>query len=428
MDKNNIIERINNRKDYTVGIIGLGYVGLPLMLAFSEKGYPTLGFDVDKRKLISLNKGESYIKHISLPPNRIFPVTDDFTKLAECDAVIICVPTPLNRNREPDMSYVETSARYAAKTLHEGQLVILESTTYPGTTDTLVKDILEKGTSLKAGKNFHLAFSPEREDPGNAKYNTVTIPKIVGGFTPDCTEIAVTLYKNVLDKVIAVADCRVAEMTKLLENIFRSVNIALVNELKMLCDVMDINIWDVIDAAATKPFGYMPFYPGPGLGGHCIPIDPFYLTWKAREYEQPTRFIELAGEINTGMHHYVIDKLAFVLNEFKKPINGTNILIIGVAYKKNVDDLRESPALAIIDKLKKLGANIKYYDPYIPELNGDVSIEYNESELKKFNAALIVTDHSNVDYQLLLNSVPVVVDTRNATKNVKRNRNRIYRA
>jgi UDP-N-acetyl-D-glucosamine dehydrogenase len=305
----------------------------------------------------------------------------------------------------------------------------LESTTYPGTTDELLKDILENNNhNLKAGKDFYLAFSPEREDPGNAKYNTETIPKIVGGLTKDCTDVAVALYEEIMYKVFPVLDCRVAEMTKLLENIFRSVNIALVNELKMLCDAMNINIWEVIKAASTKPFGYMPFYPGPGLGGHCIPIDPFYLAWKAREYEQPTRFIELAGEINTGMHHYVIDRLVAVLNERRQCPSNAHILVIGVAYKKDVDDMRESPAIPIIKKLERLGAIVSYYDPYVPELpkmnKSSINID-DEAFLRKIDVALIITDHSNFDYQKLVNSVSSVVDTRNATKNVKENRDRI---
>ncbi|HSD62338.1 MAG TPA: nucleotide sugar dehydrogenase, partial [Ignavibacteriaceae bacterium] len=374
-----LLDKINN-KSAVIGIIGMGYVGLPLGLEFASKGFKVIGFDLDESKVRKLNKGESYIKHIA--PSRIknvlanqkFSATSQFEKLPEADAIIICVPTPLDDHREPDMTYIINTTETIAKYLRKGQLVSLESTTYPGTTDEILKPMFEKagerdgGKKFVAGKDFHLSFSPEREDPNNPDFNTATIPKVVGGVTPDCVKIATTLYNNVVVKTVPVSSTRAAEATKLTENIYRSVNIALVNELKMVFDRMNIDVWEVIDAAATKPFGFQPFYPGPGLGGHCIPIDPFYLTWKAREFEIHTRFIELAGEVNTYMPYYVVEKSGEALNRVKKSLNGSKVLILGVAYKKDVDDMRESPSLRLIELFREKGCNVSYNDPYVSKL------------------------------------------------------------
>lgn len=440
MDTATFVKRIKD-KQAVVGIVGLGYVGLPLSLTFAQGGFKVIGLDIDASKIVQLRAGKSYIRHIGdtlIGPHtqsgRFVP-TDDFSAVGQCDAVILCVPTPLNRNREPDMTYIEGTARSIAPHLRRDQLVVLESTTYPGTTDELLRGILERLSGLQAGTDFYLAFSPEREDPGNAKFNTQRIPKVVGGLTPACREVAALLYGAVLAQVVPVSSTRVAEMTKLLENIFRSVNIALVNELKMLCEAMNIDIWEVIDAASTKPFGYMPFYPGPGLGGHCIPIDPFYLTWKAREYEQTTRFIELAGEVNTGMPHYVIERTAWALNGVKKAMNGANILVLGAAYKKDVDDMRESPALRIIEMLQTRGAQVQYHDPYVPKLpktrHYDLdmsSVPIDDATLRGCDALIIVTDHSSIDYARLVRLAPLVIDTRNATRSVVEHRERIVKA
>ncbi len=435
-----LMEKIESRSAI-VGVIGLGYVGLPLVLEFNRAGYSVIGFDLDEFKITALAKGKSYIKHIS--PSRLkalndsnkFEATTDFRRLKECDALIICVPTPLNVNREPDLSFVENTARQIRKTLRPGQLISLESTTYPGTTDELTLPILEEGSGLKCGKDFFLAYSPEREDPGNPSFNTRTIPKVVGGLTRQCGLLASALYGNVIDHVVKVKGCREAEMTKLLENIFRSVNIALVNELKMVGDRMNIDIWEVIDAASTKPFGFMPFYPGPGLGGHCIPIDPFYLTWKAREYKISTRFIELAGEINTSMPEYVIHKTLEALNEHCKSLKGSTVLVLGAAYKKDVDDMRESPTLELIDLLREHGAKVEYNDPHIPKLAPTRKHKFNmksqpltEKKLASVDVVLISTDHSDYDYDFIVKHAPLVIDTRNATRNVKKNRKKIFRA
>src|SRR4030066_2522292 len=369
---NSLLNRINERSAL-IGIVGLGYVGLPLVLRFCEEGFKVCGVDIDREKADKLNSGESYIKHISsekvrqFVDRRLFEATVDMQRLKEADAIIICVPTPLTDKRDPDMQYVEATAREVARHLRLGQLISLESTTYPGTTEELLLPLFtEKG--LKAGKDFFLVFSPEREDPGRKDFTTKTTPKIVGGVTPQCLEMGAALYSKVVAKVVQVSSPKAAEMTKLLENIYRSVNIALVNELKMLCDRMGIDIWEVIEAAKTKPFGFQAFYPGPGLGGHCIPVDPFYLTWKAREYDFTTRFIFLAGEINVHIPYYVVSKVQDALNERGKSIRGAKILILGVAYKKDVDDARESPALAIMDLLMKKGAIPFYHDRYIPTL------------------------------------------------------------
>ncbi|MEK7703927.1 MAG: nucleotide sugar dehydrogenase [Myxococcota bacterium] len=429
------------RKEAVIGVVGLGYVGLPLVLTFARKGLRLVGFDIDEEKIRKLRVGESYIRHIAAEPlkalvdNGQLTPTTDFTRVRDCDAVIICVPTPLNKNREPDVSYIVNTARSIAPYLKRGQLVVLESTTYPGTTDELLSKELETPTGLRAGVDYFLAFSPEREDPGNPNFDTQRIPKVVGGLTPACREVAVALYRSALDKVVPVSSTRAAEMAKLLENIFRSVNIALVNEMKLVAERMDIDIWEVIDAAATKPFGFMPFYPGPGLGGHCIPIDPFYLTWKAREYEVATRFIELAGEVNTAMPRHVVDRTAEALNQRKKPLNGSKILMLGIAYKRDIDDVRESPALAIIELLRERGAEVSYHDPYVPAThemrhhNLDMrSVELSDAALRTADVVLIITDHTSIDYERVVRLAPLVVDTRNATRNVTAGRERIVKA
>ena len=421
-------------KDAVVGICGLGYVGLPLALTFGEKGFPVIGFDIDQRKIDAIENGESYIKHIKADriaratvAEKPFYATMDFRKASEADALIMCVPTPLNANREPDMTYIEKTAEAIGPYVRSGQIVILESSTYPGTTDEVVKPILERLSGLRAGIDFFLAFSPEREDPGNPNFNTATIPKVVGGYTKQCTELACALYESAITKVVPVKGTREAELTKLLENIFRCVNIALVNELKLLCERMNIDIWEVIDAAKTKPFGFMPFYPGPGLGGHCIPIDPFYLTWKAREFEFNTRFIELAGEINTQMPYHVVDRTLEALNEQGKSLKGANVLVLGLAYKKNIDDLRESPSIRLIELFRQKGATVEYHDPYCPKMKEmrhqpKYMLEMHSVPLTegvaKADVVVIATDHDSIDYQALVRDAKLVIDTRNATKNV----------
>jgi UDP-N-acetyl-D-glucosamine dehydrogenase len=415
-------------------IIGLGYVGLPLSIQFAKSGIEVLGLDIDSEKAKLLNRGESYIKHIvsqaigKIVKSGRFEATTDFSRVAECHAAIICVPTPLNKNREPDISYVLSSAEAIAPHLQKGTLVTLESTTYPGTTDTELREVLEKGSGLIAGKDFHLAYSPEREDPGNPDSKVAIIPKVVGGYTPACQDKAIELYSKAIQTMVPVGTCRAAEATKLTENIFRSVNIALVNELKVIFDAMDIDIWEVINAAKTKPFGFMAFYPGAGLGGHCIPIDPLYLTWKAREFEHNTRFIELAGEINTAMPDYVIGKVSDALNEQKKSINGSKVLVLGLAYKPNVDDDRESPSYILLEKLQNKGAEVAYYDPHVPVIPktrehaqwaGTESIGWNQDELASFDTVIIATAHEAVDYQQLAKWCPSIVDTRNAMTGVE---------
>jgi UDP-N-acetyl-D-glucosamine dehydrogenase len=419
-----LIKKIKSKKA-AIGIIGLGYVGLPLVIEFCKAGFPVTGFDVDADKVAMLRQGKSYIKHIDssiLAADCMsrFKPTNDFSVLKTMDCIVVCVPTPLNKNREPDMKYVFNTSQTIARYLRRGQLISLESTTYPGTTDEDMRTILEK-SGFTAGKDFHLAFSPEREDPNNRDFSVRTIPKVVGGYTEPCLKAAVALYDQIVDRTVPVSSTRVAEATKLLENIYRSVNIALVNELKMLFDRMDINVWEVIEAAKTKPFGYQAFYPGPGLGGHCIPIDPFYLTWKAREYDFSTRFIELAGEINTSMPDFVILKVMKALNDRGRHLKGAKILILGLAYKANVDDDRESPSYHLIDKLEKLGAHVSYNDPYIPVIRP--SREYaryagrkSAKISRRFDLILISTPHDayrDVDFKAL--GVPVV-DTRNVIK------------
>jgi UDP-N-acetyl-D-glucosamine dehydrogenase len=412
-----------------IAIVGLGYVGLPLCLQFARSGVRVVGLDIDDKKVTACNAGQTYIKHITsesiqeqLAAGRLSAATD-FARVKEVDAVIICVPTPLNKNREPDISYILDTGRALAPHLHRGILVVLESTTYPGTTDEDLRAVLEAGSGLQAGTDFHLAFSPEREDPGNPDSKVATIPKVVGGYTPACLEKAKALYSLAIQTVVPVSSCRAAESTKLLENIFRSVNIALVNELKVVYAAMGIDIWEVIAAANTKPFGYMAFYPGPGLGGHCIPIDPFYLTWKAREYGQNTRFIELAGEINTHMPEHVINRVAETLNGVKKPLNGSRILILGLSYKANVDDDRESPSYHLLEMLKQRGAEVAYYDPYVPVIKmtrehpqwaGVKSVDWNQATVSGFDLVLISTAHANVNYAELAGWAQLIVDTRNA--------------
>ena len=432
-----------------VGIIGCGYVGLPLGLRFAEAGHRVTGFDTDPSKVEKLNRGQTYIQHI--PQNKIqqfvqskhFGATADFSRLAEVDAIIICVPTPLDQRREPDLSYVQDTAQAIRPHLQRGQLVVLESTTYPGTTEELVLPVLEE-TGMKCpvahgpdndqiGTDFFLAFSPEREDPGNKQYGLAQIPKVVGGVNPPSGRAACALYAQIVAKVVPVSSTQAAEMAKLLENIFRCVNIALVNELKMLATRMGIDIWEVIDAAATKPFGFMPFYPGPGLGGHCIPVDPYYLSWKAREYDFATRFIELAGEVNTAMPYHVVDSVASALNERQKSLKGSRVMVLGVAYKKDVDDMRESPSLKIIEQLTVRGAKVEYNDPHFPEIpklrhynfQGMKSVPIDSKSLAAYDCVLIATDHTSYDYPMIVESSQLVVDTRNATRRIARHRNKI---
>jgi UDP-N-acetyl-D-glucosamine dehydrogenase len=434
-----LLEKIRSR-EATVGVVGLGYVGLPLSLAFRRSGFKVIGLDIDPAKTEKIAAGESYIRHIDGAEIREatkggrFEATADFGRAREADCLVICVPTPLTAAREPDMSYIVGTGESLFPHLRAGQLVVLESTTYPGTTEECLLPILEK-SGLKAGADFHLAFSPEREDPGNPNFHTAKIPKVVGGLTPACLEAAIALYGAAIERVVPVSSTRAAEMTKLLENIYRSVNIALVNELKMLCHRMDIDIFEVIDAAATKPFGFQAFYPGPGLGGHCIPIDPFYLTWKAREYEFSTRFIELAGEINTAMPSYVVQRTMEALNERSKSLKGSKILVMGIAYKRDVDDMRESPSIRVIELLQARGAEVAYHDPYVPIVPKmrahkiDLkSVPFTPAELGRYDAAVIVTDHSAVDYQALVDAVPLVIDSRRATAKVTRHRDRIHTA
>jgi UDP-N-acetyl-D-glucosamine dehydrogenase len=412
-----------------VGVIGLGYVGLPLVSAIAASGFTVTGFDIDPHKVSMLNAGRSYIHHIpdrdvaSLVSGGRFVAVTDFAGLAEMDAILICVPTPLTRYREPDLSYVVGTTEAVARHLRRGQLVVLESTTYPGTTREVMRPILERG-GLRSGEDFFLAYSPEREDPGNKDYNAQGIPKVVGGDGADALMLTRTLYDQFVTRTVPVSSPETAEAVKLTENIFRAVNIALVNELKLIYEPMGIDIWEVIEAAKSKPFGFMPFYPGPGLGGHCIPIDPFYLTWKAREHESPTRFIELAGEINTAMPRYVVDRLAWGLSEkLGKSMRGAKVLILGVAYKKNVDDTRESPSFKVMELLEKRGVEIAFHDPLVPEIpqlrehpefGGRKSVPLDQATLKRFDAALIATDHDQVDYRLVADTCPLVIDTRNA--------------
>jgi UDP-N-acetyl-D-glucosamine dehydrogenase len=446
--------RLQN-KTAQIGVIGLGYVGLPLGLIFARNGFPTTGFDIDQAKVDVLEKGGSYIRHIpdstvkEQVEKKAFRATTNFAFLDAMDAILICVPTPLDRHREPDLSFVRNTAQDIAPHLRRGQLVVLESTTYPGTTEEVVLPILEQSglkcpilsyvadglrviSPAESGGDFLLAFSPEREDPGNTEFQTHQVPKVVGGVNASSAVAAQALYAQAFEKTVVVSSTRAAEMTKILENTYRCVNIALVNELKLLCLRMGIDIWEVIHAASTKPFGFKPFFPGPGLGGHCIPIDPFYLTWKAREYEFPTRFIELAGEINSAMPEHVVASLRDALNARKQCLQDARILILGIAYKKDIDDLRESPSLRIIDLLNDKGAQVDYHDPYFPRLHrmrkydfGMVAVEPTAEALAAYDAVLIVTDHSSYDYASIVRHARLVVDTRNATKDVREHRDKI---
>jgi UDP-N-acetyl-D-glucosamine dehydrogenase len=421
-----------------ISVIGLGYVGLPLAVRFAQVGETVVGIDVDTAKVAALKRAKSGVPAVSAADLKAcqrsgkLDFATDFKKVRSSKCVVICVPTPLNKNREPDLSFIVASAEGIARHLKKGTLVVLESTTYPGTTEEVVGPILEKGSGLRAGRDFHLAFSPEREDPGNPDSHVSRVPKIVGGLSPKCRELATALYEKVAGKVVPVSSCRTAEATKLMENIFRSVNIALVNELKVVYAAMGIDIWEVVAAASTKPFGYMPFYPGPGLGGHCIPIDPFYLTWKAREYHQSCKFVELAGEINTAMPEYVVGRAAEALNHHGKPLRGSRILIVGVAYKPNVSDDRESPAYRVMELLAQRGARVEYHDPFVPSVRGHGkplrSTPWTAKALSGFDAAVIATAHRDVDFALLLKSCPCVVDTRNALKGLRAKSGQVWKA
>jgi UDP-N-acetyl-D-glucosamine dehydrogenase len=426
-----------------VAIVGLGYVGLPLSLQFARSGVPVLGMDVDVDKVEALNDGRSYIKHVSgdLVAEQVkagrLEATADFGRVREVDAVIICVPTPLNKNREPDISYILQTGRAIAPHLRSGTLVALESTTYPGTTDEDLKEVLESGSGLTAGTDFHLAFSPEREDPANPDSKVGEVPKLVGGLTPACLAKAMQVYGQAIKRLVPVSSCRVAEAAKLLENIFRSVNIALVNELKLIYAAMGIDIWEVVEAAKTKPFGFMAFYPGPGLGGHCIPIDPFYLTWKAREFDRNTRFIELAGEINTAMPNHVVERIAEALNSVRKSLNGSRVLVLGLAYKPNVDDERESPSYRIMELLRQRGAEVAYHDPHVPIIRptrehphwaGTKSVAWNQATVAGFDVVVIATAHASVNYQELADWAPCIVDTRNAMAKVPASPGQVWKA
>jgi len=426
-----------------IAIVGLGYVGLPLCLQFARNKVEVIGLDIDGTKVTAINAGHSYIEHIQSSAIREavqagrFTASADFGRVKEVEAVIICVPTPLNKNREPDISYILKTGEAIARYVQKGALVVLESTTYPGTTDTDLREVLEAGSKLKAGVDFHLAFSPEREDPGNPNSQVAKIPKVIGGLTPACLERAKALYSKAIQTLVPVSSCRAAEATKLLENIFRSVNIALVNELKQVYAAMDIDVWEVINAARTKPFGFMAFYPGPGLGGHCIPIDPFYLTWKAREYGQNTRFIELAGEVNTAMPEYVVRRVADALNTRQKPVKGSRVLILGLAYKANVDDDRESPSYHLLDLLKHRGALVDYYDPHVPVIRptrehphwaGTRSVEWRKEIIASYDVVLIATAHQAVNYQELADWAQGIVDTRNAMAGCSMLPDRLWKA
>ena len=426
-----------------IAIVGLGYVGLPLSLQFAMSGVEVLGLDIDPVKVDSLNRGKSYIKHIQSKSiqaqltAKSFSASTDFSKIKAVEAVIICVPTPLNKNREPDISYIIKTGDAIAPHLQKGVVVVLESTTYPGTTDEDLRAVLEAGSGLKAGKDFHLAFSPEREDPGNPDSRVAQIPKVVGGYTAACRDKAIAVYSRAIKTMVPVSSCRAAEATKLLENIFRGVNIALVNELKVVYAAMGIDVWEVIDAARTKPFGYMAFYPGPGLGGHCIPIDPFYLTWKAREFGQSTRFIELAGEVNTAMPEHVVHRVMEALNARKKAVSDSRVLIVGLAYKADVDDMRESPTFKLLDFLKARGARVAYHDPYVPvigptrehaEWKGEKSVKWNRKMIAAFDLVLIATAHKSVNYQELADWADLIVDTRNVMASIKTKPGQVWKA
>lgn len=423
-----------------VCVIGLGYVGLPLLRAFHQAGFRTLGFDVDQAKIDLLHAGKNYLKHLgedfvkAMCNSSRFAATADARRLGEADAIIVCVPTPLGRHLEPDMSYIEQTTQEISQTLRPGQLIVLESSTYPGTTRELMLPVFEKG-GLKCGTDFFLAFSPEREDPGRKDFATQTIPKLVGGIDPNSGKIALDLYRCAIQQVVPVSSAEVAEAAKLLENIYRSVNIALVNEMKVVLTAMGIDVWEVIAAASTKPFGFQPFYPGPGLGGHCIPIDPYYLTWKAREVGYPTRFIELAGEVNRAMPEFVVERTIMALNKLGKAVRGTRMLVLGLAYKPDVDDVRESPSFELIEKLEELGAHVDYSDPHVPQTHKmrhyDLqmrSVELTPTSLASYECVVIATHHAAFDWQKIADHSKLIVDTRNAMKNVKGRRDHIVMA
>ncbi len=424
-----LIEKIRSR-DATVGVIGLGYVGLPLAVELAKAGFHVIGFDVIAEKVERVNAGDSYIRDVhaatlaEVVKSGHLRASGDFALLAECDTVEICVPTPLRKTRDPDISYIVSAVEEIAKYKHPGMLVVLESTTYPGTTEEVIRPMLED-ESFRIGKEFYLAFSPERVDPGNPRFNTSNIPKVVGGVTPACTEIAAALYQQALTTVVPVSNARVAETVKLLENTFRSVNIGLVNEIALMCNKMDIDVWEVIRAAATKPFGFMPFFPGPGLGGHCIPIDPFYLSWKAKMAGFEARFIELAGQINGSMPEYVVTRVMEALNGRKRALNGSRVLVMGVSYKANIDDVRESPAIDVMRLLRKHGANVVYHDRWANARDHEIveanvtAVELTAKEIADCDCAVIITGHEGVDYNLLLEHIPVVVDTRNVYNGIK---------
>ncbi len=425
-----------SRREAKIAVIGLGYVGLPLAVEFAKVGFETVGIDVDRGRVANLNKGKSYL--LDVPDKDIRPLvrkgrlkgTGDYKVLKEVDAVSICVPTPLRKTKEPDVSYIMAAAREVARYAGREQLIILESTTYPGTTREIVLPMLEE-KGLKAGKDFYLAFSPERVDPGNCRYKTRDIPKVVGGITPRGTRMAKLLYEQIIKEVVPVSSTETAEMVKLLENTFRMVNIGLVNEMALISNRLGIDVWEVIEAAATKPFGFMPFYPGPGLGGHCLPIDPFYLSWKARLNDFPARFIDLAGDINHFMPRYVIEKINEALNERRKSLKGAKIFILGVTYKRDVDDVRESPAIEIMEMLLRKGAVVSYNDPYVPELRVNTtlfkSVSFSGRSLKEVDCVAIITDHTSYDYRQIVKSAPLIIDTRNATKGISKGRDKIVR-
>lgn len=431
-----LMKKIEN-KDVAVAVIGLGYVGLPLAVEKAKAGYKVIGLDIQEKRVNMVNDGINYIGDVvnedleRIVGDGHLRATTDYSILKEVDCVAICVPTPLDEYKQPNTSYVEGSTREIAKYLHKDMLIVLESTTYPGTTEEIVMPILEE-TGLKCGEDFYLAFSPERVDPGNKRYNTKNTPKVVGGVTEECTEIAATLYEGVLEgSVHRVSSPKVAEMEKILENTYRNINIGLANEMAILCNKMGIDVWEVIEAAKTKPYGFQAFYPGPGLGGHCIPIDPFYLTWKAREFDYHTRLIEVAGEINNSMPEFVLERTMKILNKEKKALNGARVLILGVAYKQDIDDLRESAALKVIECLEREGATVEYYDPCIPEFQHKEkdyqSIELTEESLKEQDIVIITTAHTTIDYQWIVDTAHIVFDTKNATKEVKNNREKIIK-
>ncbi len=427
------LEKKIKDKKAKIGIIGMGYVGIPLGLEFAGTGFSVTGFDKDSARVKEINSGKQVMKHIPAKSMKEFvkknngSSTTEFSEIRDMDCLIICVPTPLDEHEQPDMSYIESASKEIGKNLRKGQLIVLESTTYPGTTREIVKPILEK-SKLEAGEDFFLAYSPEREDPGNKEFSVSAIPKVMGGLTDNCLRLTSNLYKNIVSETVEVSSLETAEATKLMENIFRAVNIAMVNELKLILSRMGINIWEVIDAAKTKPFGFMPFYPGPGMGGHCIPIDPFYLSWKAKEYNTEAKFIELAGEINRKMTEHIAHRIGRALNDDKKSIRGSKILIVGVAYKKDIDDMRESPALRIMDLLKHKGAKITYHDPNVKNVGPLKSLDLTQNTINEQDAIVIITDHTNIDYKSLGKHAKLIVDTRNIMATVKNPKARVIRA